>query len=515
MDKNHSKLEQEKLLSEISDSIGKQIQDVMEEENEREKPELESSQTEETQPDSTQTEDAPTEEVQADNEQAENGQSEEAQPDNEQAENGQSEEVQADNEQAENGQAEEAQPDNAQTEDGQPGGENSGSTQTDADGQPDVTAPDGTAEGENPPKKKKMSRRKKVVLGILGTITVLVIALLVFINHELNQINYETRDDISYAKSTATTTVAPVSATPEPESKEVINILLIGEESIHDGDGNGRSDSMMIATINCEQKTLKLTSLMRDIYVDIPGYSKNKLNAAFHNGGGFLAVDTIEQNFNVDLAGYVRVDFEAFETIVDKLGGVEIELTSSEAYYLNRTNYISDPSSRNVREGTQVLNGSQALGYCRVRYQTASDGEHDDFGRTYRQRTVLKAIFDKYKSKNPVEMVSIGTDLLPYVTTNLTKSQLVSYLTTAASFGTMELETLRIPVDNSHYGDKDYCGSVRRYVLKIDFDVNNAALQEFIYGIPSGPAITSGSSVTAAGGTGGVSAAGTSGYGQN
>ncbi|MDD6208593.1 MAG: LCP family protein [Clostridiales bacterium] len=453
MDKNHSKLEQEQLLSEISDSIGRQVQNVMERENDT---------------------------VREKEEQA----SEEKQPEGSHIEGQEPEEVQIEGQEPE-----EVQPEEVQKEEMRPEGE------SENDAVSGETVMEENTE-DTPPVKKKMSTRKKVLLGIAGTFAVLAIALVIFVNYELNQINYETRADVTYATSTGTATPAP---TPEPINKDVINILLIGEESIHDGDGNGRSDSMMIATINCEQKTLKLTSLMRDIYVDIPGYGKNKLNAAFHNGGGFLTMDTIEQNFDVDLDGYVRVDFDAFETIVDKLGGVEIELTSSEAYYLNRTNYISDPASRNVREGSQVLNGSQALGYCRVRYQTASDGEHDDFGRTYRQRTVLKAIFDKYKTKNPVEMVSIGTDLLPYVTTNLTKSQLISYLTTAASFGTMELETLRIPVDGSHYGDKDYCGSVRRYVLKIDYDINNAAIQEFIYGTSPEPETTSGGAVTTSG----------------
>lgn len=347
------------------------------------------------------------------------------------------------------------------------------------------------------PQKKKMSVKKKALIGVLGSVAVIAIAIVLFVNYALNQINYETREDVVFAQPTGTAVPAP---TPEPENKEVVNILLLGEESIYDGDGNGRSDAILIATINGEQKSLKLTSMTRDMYVDIPGYSKNKLNAAYHNGGGFLTMDTIEQNFKVDITGYVRVDFTAFETIVDKLGGVEIELTADEADYLNRKNYISNPSYRNVREGSQLLNGNQALGYCRVRYRTASNGERDDFGRTYRQRTVLKAIFDKYKTKNPVEMVRIGTDLLPYVTTNMTKSQLVSYLTMAASFGTTELETMRIPVDNSFDFVKGDCAGVKRDVTVVDFDINNAALQEFIYGIPSGPAIASGSSVTEGGG---------------
>lgn len=260
--------------------------------------------------------------------------------------------------------------------------------------------------------------------------------------------------------------------------QDVINILLVGEEAINDGSARGRTDSMMIATINIKQKALKLTSIMRDLYVAIPGYSDNKLNAAYHNGGMPLLKQTIEENFDIELDGSVLVDFSGFEDIIDRLGGVDITLSANEAAYLNRTNYISNPIYRNVRAGTQTLNGNQALGYSRIRY-VKTESESDDFGRTSRQRTVLNAIFEKYKSKSLPELVTILYDILPLVTTDISKSTIMDYLATVVTLGATELETLRIPVDNAYSGSSVRGMSV---LLPDTLQDNIDALHTFIFG---------------------------------
>lgn len=330
--------------------------------------------------------------------------------------------------------------------------------------------------------KKKWTWKKRLLV-VLCVIGVLVAGLCAVAFAMLDKIDRERPEDIKkVASDLSPSELAQQQSSLKKQQfdniieQKVVNILLIGEEAINDG-AQGRSDSMMIATLNTVEKSIKLTSLMRDMYVTIPGYRDNKLNAAYHNGGGVLLAETIEQNFGVEIDGYVRVNFKAFEKIVDKLGGVDIELTSNEAYYLNTTNYISKKSNRNVKEGLQTLNGNQALGYCRVRYKTASNGEANDFGRTYRQRTVLKAIFDKFKHQNIVSMVSIATDLLSDVTSNLSKADIISYLSTAASFGTTDLDTFRIPLDNAYEGQK----VDGKAVLVLDFDTNKQALREFIY----------------------------------
>lgn len=295
------------------------------------------------------------------------------------------------------------------------------------------------------------------------------------------QIQYK-ETDITDATPVTTKTPVPIEETEEPmESDRIVNILLVGEENVY-GDSIGRSDSMMIATINGKEKSLKLTSLMRDIYIAIPGYLPNKLNAAYNNGGGKLLTETIEQNFGIPIDGYVTVNFQGLEDIINILGGVEITLTEDEAYYLNTTNYISKPEYRNVRAGTQVVNGNQAVGYCRVRYRSASNGEANDFGRTYRQRAVLSALFDAYKNKSVSEMLDIANELIPYISTNIKKAKLLDYISLAASLGTMELEQLRIPVDRTYLGRDVPCGHSIGDALTIDYDENIRIMKNFIYG---------------------------------
>ena len=119
------------------------------------------------------------------------------------------------------------------------------------------------------------------------------------------------------------------------------NNLLMGEEAIKSYGANGRTDLIMIATINAKDKKLKLTSIMRDSYAQIPGHEDNKINAAFAKGGASLLVDTVEQNLKVKIDGYVKVGVDGFEQIIDRLGGVEVTLTAEEAEYLRKTKYIT------------------------------------------------------------------------------------------------------------------------------------------------------------------------------
>lgn len=268
----------------------------------------------------------------------------------------------------------------------------------------------------------------------------------------------------------------------------VVNILLVGVEEFG---GAQNTDSMMIATMNTEDNTLKLTSLMRDLYVDIPGYSKNRLNSAFARGGIDLLYETIELNFDVKLDGYCMVGFDAFQKIVDLVGGVEVTLTSGEAKYLNSTNYISEKANRNVVAGKQTLNGNQALGYCRVR-KVSTGTENNDFGRTQRQRIVMEAIFDKVKSKNVVSLVLLMNDILNQVEikTDIKEKAFNAYLNEAVGLRANKIETLRIPSDGSYDNIKVKMGKYNQDVLQPrDWDATKKELHTFIYGqtTPSTP----------------------------
>ena len=268
---------------------------------------------------------------------------------------------------------------------------------------------------------------------------------------------------------------------PKPTDK-IINILLIGVEEF---DNARNTDSMIIATMNTENHSLKLTSLMRDLYVDIPGHDKNRLNAAYSLGGIDLLSETIEKNLGVDINGFCLVNFDQFETIVDMVHGVDITLTSDEAHYLQTTNYISNKKYRNVVEGKQTLNGNQALGYCRVR-KAATATESNDFGRTQRHRIVLNAIFDKVKSKNLLDMAFLMNDILTNVKieTNITQNEFTRYLEEAAALKVKSLDTFRVPTDDNYKSIKVTIGKLpnREVLTAKDWDKLRTDLKNYING---------------------------------
>lgn len=261
------------------------------------------------------------------------------------------------------------------------------------------------------------------------------------------------------------------------QEDEVINILLLGEEAIGSGSARGRTDLIIVATMNTKEKSFKLTSLMRDLLVEIPNHPDNKLNAAYQIGGIPLLYETIEHNFDLKIDGYCLVGFDDFESIIDLLGGIDISLTSAEANYLRKTNYISNPSNRNVKEGINHMNGNQALGYCRIRY-VGTKTEINDFGRTQRHRIVLNTIFEKVKSLSYMAMFRLVNDCLPLITTDMKSSQITDYVEQALQIGLTEVENYRIPVEGTYEE-----GYVRRMAVLIpNIPKNVELLHEFIFG---------------------------------
>jgi len=296
-----------------------------------------------------------------------------------------------------------------------------------------------------------------------------------------SRINYE--EDMAQAMATENTPVVtlpeeiiPTDVGEEEKQEENVNLLLLGEEAIGSSTARGRTDLIMVATVDTEQGTLKLTSFMRDLYVKIPGYQENKLNVAYELGGISLLYETLKENFGLKMNGSLLVGFDDFEKIIDKLGGISVYLTKEEAAYLNETNYISKEENRNVKAGYCTLNGNQALGYCRIRYVGNADNETDDFGRTSRQRILLEAIFEKYKSLGYASMAKVMNDCLPYVTTDLSGDELSELLQKAYDAGIRKIETMRMPMDGMYEE-----GRVRNMeVLIPDMLKMNEALQSFL-----------------------------------
>ena len=260
----------------------------------------------------------------------------------------------------------------------------------------------------------------------------------------------------------------------------VKNILLIGNDS-RSADESGRSDAMILVSISSKTNSIHLTSLLRDIYVDIPGHDGNRLNAAYAYGGPELLMETLEENFDIEVNRYMLVNFQAFANLVDAVGGVDLELSNEEVQYVNGylveynqlegrpegTDYLDTSLS-----GTIHLNGPQALAYCRNRYIGS------DFARTERQRKVVTAAV----TNAPLALITTGGDLfggvMSNVTTNLTKTELSGLMMQAPSMLTYDMVSGSIPLEGT-YSNANIRGMA---VLEVDFEANKQYIQEEIYG---------------------------------
>lgn len=260
----------------------------------------------------------------------------------------------------------------------------------------------------------------------------------------------------------------------------VTSILLIGSDSRTESN-DGRSDAMILLTISDKTRTVHMTSLLRDMYVEIPGYGGNRLNAAYAYGGAELLLETIRENFGVEVYRYAVVNFSAFAGLVDAVEGVDIELTNEEVQWVNaylneynelrgmpmETDYLDTSLS-----GTLRLNGAQALAYSRNRYIGS------DFGRTERQRKVLSAVMQKLPKavvKNSLQLVN---GLFPNLTTNLTQLECTRLCTMAPKLLIYDTVQDSIPLDGTYSN-----ATIRQMsVLEVDFDQNRAYIQSEIYG---------------------------------
>ena len=162
--------------------------------------------------------------------------------------------------------------------------------------------------------------------------------------------------------------------------------------------------------------------------------------------GGTLLMNVIEETYDIEISGFACVNFNSFEKIIDRLGGIDIELGQSEASYLCSTNYISNPAYRYVKAGWNHLNGNQVVGYCRVRKRPTLGGASNDYGRTLRHRRVINAIIQQYKSLSLGDMYSALSDCLGYVFTNITAEQFT--------------ELINLVVENKIF-DVDQTGNLR------------------------------------------------------
>ena len=261
----------------------------------------------------------------------------------------------------------------------------------------------------------------------------------------------------------------------------VSNVLLIGTDSRDLSQERGRSDSMILASINKKTRELTLTSFLRDSYVYIDDeYGYGKLNAAYSYGGAGLLMDTIESNYGVRIDDYILISFAACANVIDAVGGVKLDLSDEEADAVNEilisevNELMGDDRNDDLLDGggEQKLDGKQALSYSRIRYVGNAD-----FERASRQRTVMTQVLKK-AAVNPVAMARIFVTALPELSTNLSVGKSYGY-TLRVPFLLIgyQLKTQQIPADDTFYGD-DVDGES---VLRVDCDANRQVLKDTIY----------------------------------
>ena len=250
----------------------------------------------------------------------------------------------------------------------------------------------------------------------------------------------------------------------------VTNILLIGNDSRLNGE-DGRSDAMILVSISKTSGKILMTSILRDVYVEIPGYGSNRLNAAYAFGGPELLMETIQHNFDIPVSRYILVNFEAFAGVVDAVGGVDIELTVEEIgwvnAYLNEYNELTGHEFgynylTQTEPGVIHLNGPQALAYSRNRYVGT------DFGRTERQRKVMEEIIKRLPRAVITNMDGLMEGLCPNLTTNLTMNECYGLVLRLPFMLKYERVSGSIPLEGTWW-DQNIDGMA---VLGIDFDLH-------------------------------------------
>lgn len=351
-------------------------------------------------------------------------------------------------------------------------------------------------------KSDKKKKSKKAALIILSVILVLIIALIgfgiLFVNGKLNLIGYdesttidtnqefvekdddkmsfEEMDDATGSDYKSILKNWATNGGEKMSNKNVINVLLIGSDASAEEPGRsnitdkGNTDAMILVSIDKVNKTVKLVSFMRDSYTYMDGFDRYaKLNAACANGGPAYLVETIENDYKIEINGYALVDFDSFRQVIDVLGGVNVDVPQYVANYLSGSKGTF-PSGDNV-----LLNGDQALRFSRIRKSDANG----DVSRVQRQRQVISALINKCKGASLSQINDVADVILANVRTNIGKKEILSYATQAVTDGwaNYALTEITMPTSDARYG---YSGSA--WIWVVDYPLAAQNLQKELYG---------------------------------
>lgn len=258
--------------------------------------------------------------------------------------------------------------------------------------------------------------------------------------------------------------------------RSTYNLLLIGTDAYSENN-RGRSDTTVLVQMDTENRTVKMVSFLRDMYVKIPGRGSNRLNASYNWGGADLLIRTLEENFGVRVDAYVAVNFERLVKVIDAIGGVEVQVSEAERVQLNSilkfyNTKIGDPEKDQLLEeqGLKLLTGKQALCYSRIRKIDS------DFNRTNRQRTVIEAAFHKVMELDMLRLSALIMQNMDVVVTDLTLTEALDLIPMAIVAKNATFDAMTVPVKGG-YSSRFVNGMS---VLVPDMKKNVAAIQEFL-----------------------------------
>ncbi len=312
--------------------------------------------------------------------------------------------------------------------------------------------------------RKRKKKGKLYLVLFFEVFAILSIFAIFYINGKMSRINYVNVNDHSIQKNEV-----------EIKTEGYRSIALFGVDSRSNAlEKNTHSDTIMIVSINNKTKDIKLASIYRDTYVNIPGEGYDKINAAYFKGGYSLALSTINRNFDLDISEFVTVNFAAIVNVIDILGGIELDIAKNELKYLNgyvrELNKINSTQVSGLKSaGTQLVNGTQATAYARIRYTSG-----DDFKRTERQRIVIQKILDKVKDSDLSTVNSIVDEMLPQIYTNLTAAEILALVKDVFSYDIVDNTGFPFEKDAHNYKKVSY-------VFPINLQENVARLHEFLY----------------------------------
>ncbi len=340
---------------------------------------------------------------------------------------------------------------------------------------------------------KKRGRAIRITSIILSVLLLIGGSGFLYYYSVLNSLKFVDISDDNSTKSTSSTLPTsdgtfdkPLSNDELLEDSKVLNVMLFGEDNAK-GAEFGRSDSMIMLSIDNRHKKLKMTSFQRDSYVYVDGYGYDKLTNAYAYGGPKLTIQTIESNFGVKVDRYAVVDYASFIDIIDVLGGIDLELNQDEIDYINYQLYKNKQSNTRTTitdaPGIVHLTGQEALWYARNRGLDSSEEgigiAGDDWDRTSRQRKLLETLFNDMKEADLTQIISIVGKVGPLVTTNLKKDEITTLVSHSLTYLTYSVEQYTVPQEGQWYYINDTpAGSV---IAFSDLETQRKLFAEFIY----------------------------------